>query len=176
MDTSVTLEKYDERWSTSWGWLILRLGVGGYLLTHGWGKLQMLIDGNYTMLGDPIGLGPKLSLFLVMFAEFVCAILVMAGLATRIAAAVVVFSMGVAVFVAHATNPWTMEEGFKQFMAHLTPMPISREPAMMYLIPFLALAVAGAGRLSLDAIVWPWIQHRRTGHAVEEKVHAGSSM
>ena len=61
----------------SLGLLILRLGTAGYLATHGWGKLQMLLAGQHEMFGDPIGIGSKLSLLLVVFAEFVCALLVL---------------------------------------------------------------------------------------------------
>ena len=45
--------------SNSFGLLLIRLGVGGYMLTHGWGKMQMLLSGTGTV-GDPIGVGEKL--------------------------------------------------------------------------------------------------------------------
>src|SRR5512145_2146765 len=97
--------------STSIGLLILRLGIGGYMLTHGWGKLQMALAGGFDKFGDPIGLGSALSLVLMTSAEFFCALAVMFGLATRIAAAPVVFGMGVAAFVVHGADPWTIGEG-----------------------------------------------------------------
>ena len=43
--------------AASIGLLILRIGIGGYLITHGWGKLQMLLAGGADKFGDPIGLG-----------------------------------------------------------------------------------------------------------------------
>lgn len=139
--------------ATSIGLLILRLGIGGYLLTHGWGKVQMLRAGQFEMMGDPIGLGSRLSLWLVMFAEFVCSLLVMAGLATRLAALPVAFAMGVAAFVAHARDPWTMEGAARLFFAGQTKMMLAKEPALIFLIVFLALAFTGAGRFSVDALV-----------------------
>ena len=132
------------------GLLIVRLGLGGYLLTHGWGKLQMVLAGEFGKFGDPIGLGSSASLVLVTIAEFFCALAVMFGIATRYAAAVIVVSMSVAAFVAHGADPWTMEQGYKLFMTGASKSWASREPALLYLIPFLALVFTGAGGLSLD--------------------------
>src|SRR5512134_322701 len=116
------------------GLLILRLGIGGYLLTHGVGKLQMMLAGGFGKFGDPIGLGSAPSLVLVTAAEFFCALAVMLGLATRLAAAVIVVSMSVAAFVAHGGDPWTMEQGYKLFMAGASKSWASKEPALLYLI------------------------------------------
>jgi len=127
----------------SLGLLILRLGVGGYLATHGWGKLQMVMEGNFDAFADPLGLGKTMSLYLVTGAEFGCALLVMAGFLTRLAAIPVVIAMGVAAFVVHSNDPWTMGQG-----------PMSKEPAMLFLIPFLALVFTGAGRFSIDGLIW----------------------
>lgn len=135
------------------GLLILRLGVGGYMLTHGLGKLRMLLAGDFESMGDPVGLGSGLSLILVTLAEFAGALLVIAGLATRVSAALVVIAMTVAAFVAHANDPWTMEQAFQLFMAGETKFPVSKEPALLYLIPFLALIFTGAGRYSIDALI-----------------------
>src|SRR5512147_327259 len=88
------------------GLLILRLGIGGYLITHGWGKLQMLLAGGADKFGDPIGLGSTVSLALVTLSEFICALLIMLGLGTRLATFPVVISMAVAAFVVHAKDPW----------------------------------------------------------------------
>jgi len=137
------------------GLLILRLGIGGYLLTHGWGKLQMLLAGDFAKFGDPIGLGSGLSLVLVTVAEFFCALAAIFGFATRLSAAVIVFSMSVAAFVAHGANPWTMEQGYRQFMTGASKTWASKEPALLYLIPFLALVFTGPGRISIDGLLWP---------------------
>ena len=147
--------------TVSIGLLILRLGVGGYLLTHGLGKLRMLLAGNFEQMGDPIGLGPVVSLILVVVAEFLCALLVMLGLTTRFAALLVVISMSVAAFVAHGSDPWTMEKGYMLFMSGVSKSWASKEPALLYLISFLALVFTGAGIFSLDALIWPrWRAHR----------------
>lgn len=139
------------------GLLVLRVGTGGYLLTHGWGKLGMLLDGQFAAMGDPIGLGSHASLVLVTLSEFLCALLVIVGLATRLAAAIVVVSMAVAAFVVHGGEPWTMESAAILFMEGKAESWASKEPALLYLIPSLALVFTGAGRTSIDR----WIGSRR---------------
>ena len=138
---------------TSLGLLILRVGAGGYLATHGWGKVQMLTQGNAESFGDPIGLGPTLSLILVTGAEFVCSILVIIGLGTRFAAVPIVFAMGVAAFVAHANDPWTMGEAFTRFQAKEIQTPFGKEPALLFMVAFLTLVFTGPGRFSLDSLI-----------------------
>ena len=134
---------------SSIGLLILRIGVGAYMTTHGWGKLQMIIDGRFGELGDPLGLGSGLSLVLATGAEFFCAILVILGLFTRLAAAPIVFTMLIAAFVVHGSDPWTMQ-----------PEGASKEPALLFLIPMLALIFTGAGKFSLDAAIVPRLRAR----------------
>ncbi len=139
--------------TTSSGLLILRVGVGGYLLSHGWGKLQMLLAGEFATFGDPIGIGPVPSLALITFAEFLCSLLVILGLATRFAAVPVVIAMGTAALAVHGADPWSMETAAKAFFAGTSKTWFSKEPALLFLIPFLALVFTGAGRFSLDALV-----------------------
>ncbi len=138
---------------TSLGLLILRVGVGGFLAIHGWGKVQMILDGQYAEFGDPIGLGPGPSLFLAAGAEFVCSLLVMVGLATRLAAIPPVITMAVAALKVHGADPWTMGEAARRFFAQESESWSSKEPALLFLIPVLALALTGAGRFSLDALI-----------------------
>jgi len=135
------------------GLLILRLGIGGYMLTHGWGKLQMMLAGDFAMFGDPIGLGSGLSLVLVVIGEFLCPLLVMIGLGTRFAVVPTIITMGVAAFVAHGSDPWTMERAAMLFMAKQSESWASKQPALMFLITFLALMFTGAGRFSVDELI-----------------------
>lgn len=139
--------------ANSLGLLTLRIGIGGYLLSHGWGKLQMLAGGGAAQFGDPVGLGPTLSLALVTGSEFVCALLTIAGLATRLAAIPVVISMGVAALIVHGADPWTMETAARAFMSGASKSWASKEPALLYLFPFLSLAFTGGGRYSIDALI-----------------------
>ncbi len=122
------------------GLLVLRVGVGGFMMSHGWGKFSKVLAGNFEF-ADPLGLGPEISLVSAAGAEFICAGLVIIGLATRFSAAAVAFTMGVAAFVVHASDPWTMGAG------------ASKEPALLFGIAFLALVLTGPGRIALDALI-----------------------
>lgn len=118
------------------GLLVMRLGFGiTMLLAHGIPKLE-----NYSNLmnrfPDPLGIGNSLSLGLAIFAEVLCALLLAVGLYTRIAALNLTITMVVAVFIVHASDPWSkMELGF------------------IYGAAYLALALMGPGKLSLDSIM-----------------------
>jgi putative oxidoreductase len=57
----------------------------------------------------------------------------MAGLFTRLSVIPLIITMLVAAFVAHAGDPFS-----------------SKEPALLYLIPYLALLFSGPGKFSLD--------------------------
>lgn len=138
------------------GLLVLRVGFGGYMMTHGWGKLQMLLGGEFEDFSDPIGVGKPLSLILATFAEFGCSLLVILGLATRLATIPLITTMAVAAFVVHRADPWTMGPG------------ASKEPAMLFLTAFTALLLTGPGHFSLDAVVWPKLRARRGRPAAKE--------
>jgi len=69
--------------------------------------------------------------------------------ATRFAAAPVVFTMIVAAFVVHGSDPWTMGAG------------ASKEPALLFAFVFLALIFTGAGKFSVDGLLWPAYRKRR---------------
>jgi putative oxidoreductase len=122
------------------GLLVLRVTAGIFMAGHGWTKAARLLDGN-TKFADPLGIGPLPSLILVVFAELVCAVAVAAGLWTRIAAIPVVVAMAVAGFVHHAQDPFG-----------------DKELALLYCAVFLALALVGGGRYTLDAL---WTKSRR---------------
>ena len=118
--------------------LLLRVSIGGAMAaTHGFPKLMRIIEGN-PRFGDPLGIGSVPSLYLVVGAEFICAILVVLGLFTRWAVIPLIFTMGVAFFVAHGGDPWGDREG-----------------SFLYLMPFIALLLTGAGAYSLDARLRP---------------------
>ena len=118
------------------GLFLLRFLTGGMMLiSHGWPKLA-----NFTNMSsqfpDPIGLGSTFSLTLAVFAEFFCAIALIAGVMTRWMAVPLLITMLVAAIVIHGDDPW----GKKEF-------------ALLYAIPFLSLIFTGAGRLSLDSLM-----------------------
>ncbi|MBI5576733.1 MAG: DoxX family protein [Deltaproteobacteria bacterium] len=158
-------EKRDDI-ASSIGLLVLRVGIGAFMLTHGLGKLQMLLAGQFDKFADPIGLGKGISLALMTFAEFFCALSVIFGFATRFAAVPLIFGMTVAAAVVHSNDPWTMGEGARLFMTGASKSWAAKEPALLYLIPFLSLVFTGAGRFSIDEFIRQRRQERskRSGY------------
>ena len=112
--------------------LILRVASGAFILTHGIPKLINVFTGNF-QFGDPIGLGPTLSLIVVAFAEGICGFMVLIGLGTRLASIILVINMSVAGFIFHAADPFG-----------------SKEKALLFLILFLVTTLFGGGKYSLD--------------------------
>jgi putative oxidoreductase len=118
------------------GLLVLRIGAGGLLFFgHGLPKLIHWSD-RVHKFANPIGLGPEVSFSLVVFAEVVCALAVLLGLATRLAAAPVIFFLLVGAFVQNGAEPFS-----------------DKELALVYLVPFVALTLTGGGHYALDTII-----------------------
>ena len=115
---------------------VLRIGVGVLMIPHGYSKLSRVLDSNYAF-GDPIGIGEVPSLFLTIFAELFCSVLVLVGLFTRPALAVLIFTMGVAVFLVNLSKGLSgMEKG------------------LLFLIPYISLFILGPGKYSLDYYIF----------------------
>lgn len=113
--------------------LIFRVVVACLLLTHGFPKLQKLLSGDEIQFLDPYGLGVTTSFVLVIFAEFICSILVILGLATRLATIPIIIAMATAVIVAHANDPFGV-----------------KEKPLLFLVCFAFLLIIGAGKYSVD--------------------------
>ena len=90
------------------GLAVLRIGAAALMLTHGYGKLIKLINGEG--FADPLGIGATPSLFLTVGAEFVCPILIIIGLKTRIATVPLIITMAVAAFIVHGADPFQKKE------------------------------------------------------------------
>lgn len=113
---------------------LLRVGAACLIMTHGIPKLMRILEGNYGF-GDPIGIGPTVSLFLVTFAEAISAFFVLIGLWTRVALIPLIINMIVIVFVAHADDPFGQ-----------------KEKGVFFLITWIVLFLTGAGKYSLDKV------------------------
>ena len=111
---------------------LLRIVFSLLMMTHGWSKLERILDGNLNF-GDPLGLGSTLSLYLVTFAELVAPVFIIVGFKTRIMALITSFAMAVAAFITHGADPFA-----------------KKEMALLYLVGFLSVALMGAGRYSID--------------------------
>lgn len=113
--------------------LILRIGFGGFMLTHGIPKLMKLFADGPIEFADPLHVGATTSLILAVFAEVVCAALVLVGYKTKWAALPLVITMLVAAFVIHGADPLS-----------------KKEFALLYAVGFIAIGMLGAGKYSLD--------------------------
>ncbi len=118
--------------ATDFALLIHRLIFGISIITHGFPKFQKAITGDFKF-ANPLGLGPEISLILVVLAEFICGILVVLGLGTRLASIVLIINMSVIFFIVHADDAFG-----------------SKEKALLFLGAFLVLLLTGPGKYSVD--------------------------
>jgi putative oxidoreductase len=116
--------------------LVARLVVGEIFMTAGWGKLQNLdaMIENFTSWGIPF---PQILTPFTSGAEFVCGILLMLGLFTRISAGI----LGVIMIVAIKSVLWVDVDSLDTLFGF-------SESA--YFVIFFWLAIAGAGKISID--------------------------
>lgn len=115
--------------------LILRVFAGASMLTHGFPKLEKLMSNGEIQFMDFLGLGPIITLVLVVFAEVICSVLLILGLITRFASAVLMITMLVAIFVAHGADPYAV-----------------KEMAVIYFVMYLVVFLIGPGKFSIDEL------------------------
>jgi putative oxidoreductase len=124
--------------ATDLGLLFLRIGAGVLLLiVHGLPKVRHFTS-EENAIEDPFHLGKQLSIWFAIFAEVACPVLVIVGLATRLASLPVMIISALAIARVHPE--WTPQQA--QF-------------AWMLLIMFGTLVIAGAGHYSLAALLSP---------------------
>lgn len=119
------------------GLLILRIVVGCFMMTHGLGKLTMLMGNDPIQFADPFGVGQTASLALTVFAEVVCSFLLIIGLLTRLAVIPLVITMAVAFFYIHIADAFG-----------------DKELSGLYLAIYVFLGISGSGRFSIDHLIW----------------------
>ncbi|MCK9451944.1 MAG: DoxX family protein [Bacteroidales bacterium] len=118
-------------------WLFInRVGVSAFMLTHGYPKLLMLLDGRTESFSDPLGVGSLASLILAVLTEVVASVFLILGLFSRFSALALFITMAVAVFVVHAADPFG-----------------TLEKALLYLFAYLNIIVLGPGKFSIDAVL-----------------------
>ena len=105
------------------------------MIPHGYDKL-MNFAVKSAKFADPFHIGSTTSLAMVVFAEFFCAILIVAGLMTRLASIPLIIVMGVALFMSH--NGDIFGEG---------------EKAALFLFGYVALLFSGPGKISVDKLI-----------------------
>ncbi len=120
---------------TDLGLLILRIGVSLLLLTHGYDKFLTFLEGA-SDFPDPLHVGARLSHALAVLGEVIAPVLVMLGLLTRVATGIEIVHFLVVAFLMHAHEPLS-----------------EKEHALLYLLPYATIFLAGAGRYSVDRLI-----------------------
>lgn len=130
--------KFKDKWERklqSYGWLVFRVGISSLMLLHGYGKLTNFSNIAPNFLNF-LGLGASVSLALVVLSEFFGSLGVLFGFLTRWASFSIVFTMLVAVFIAHGADPFS-----------------KKEMAILYAVAFLFPMLAGGGKYSVDSYI-----------------------
>lgn len=112
--------------------LITRVGIGLAMLTHAIPKLMNFAALSQTFF-DPFGLGSQLSLIMALFAELVCSIALILGIFTRLASAMLLFTMLIAVYMVGMLKGWA-----------------GNELATIYCFVYGLLIAFGGGKYSLE--------------------------
>ena len=115
--------------------LVLRLGFGILLAHHGYQKFSNFHQTEGFMI-DFMGMGKATSTGLVIFAELFCGILIILGLFTRLACIPIIILFAVIIF----------KTGNADFFG-------KQELPTAYIISFIALLFAGAGKISVDHMI-----------------------
>jgi putative oxidoreductase len=122
--------------SQAWGLTVLRVVTGAVFFHHGYQKLFQMgihgVTGMFTHFGLPL---PVVAAVIVTLVEFVGGLLLIAGVATRIAAGLNAIDMTVAILVVHLKNGFSGQGGY--------------EHPLTLLGACICLALAGGGALSL---------------------------
>jgi putative oxidoreductase len=117
------------------GLLLLRVACSVMMIAHGYDKVKNFAK--YSAgFADPFNVGPTVSLSFDIFAEFVCAILILLGLCTRFAVIPLIIAMGAALFTAHNGDIFG-----------------AGEKAALYLVAYTAILFTGPGRFSIDRMI-----------------------
>jgi putative oxidoreductase len=116
--------------------LLMRITFGGLIfMNHGLTKLKKFGTLQNTF-SDPFDIGPMPSLLLVIFAEVFCALFIVVGLFTRLAAIPLIIAMSVVVFMINKGQPFNKSE-----------LPL------LFLAAFVALLFTGSGKYSIDRAI-----------------------
>ena len=111
---------------------VLRIGASVMLLTHGIPKIERLFA-TPVEFPDPLGVGATLSLILALTGEVVGPLLVLIGYKTKLATIPTIITMIVGLLFIHLNDP-----------IHI------KEKALLYLLMFVVIFLAGPGKYSVD--------------------------
>ncbi len=123
--------------------LVLRIFFGVLLMSHGIQKWSNFQEMSATF-PDPLGVGSPLSLGLAIFGEMVCSMGFIIGLLYRLAMLPMIFTMGMAFFVIHGNDPFSV-----------------KELALVYLVVFILMYISGPGKFSVDYVLGKELRRRK---------------
>jgi len=128
--------------------LLIRLCLAAIFIPSGWGKLHDLakVTGFFSELGIPL---PHLNAVVVAVSEFVCGLLLLVGLASRLAAIPLIVSMTVAILTAKRPDIGG-------------PVDLFALDELVYLVLAVAILVGGAGSVAADGLIDRKIKQRRS--------------
>jgi len=113
--------------------LFMRIMFAGLLvIDEGWPTLQLFLSGG-SEFPDPLHVGARVTMALMVFTELMCATMVTIGLFTRLLCIPIAFGFTVAVFIHHWPDPFKYKE-----------LP------SLYWASFIVIAILGPGKYSLD--------------------------
>ncbi len=114
---------------------VLRITFGGLMFfNHGLTKLNKFSE-MQNVFFDPFHIGHRFSLILAIFSEVICAILLVLGLFSRLAAFVLFVEMLTVVFLFHKGQPIAIFE-----------------IAILHLAVYFSLLLVGPGKISVDGM------------------------
>lgn len=119
------------------GLLILRIGAGLMMITHGWPKF-IGFNEKAESFYNFMGLGTEFSLALTVFAEVGCSFLLTIGLGTRFILIPLIILAMVIAFVIHGADPFG-----------------DKEHGLLFLVPYITLMLTGPGKYSIDHLLFP---------------------
>jgi len=116
--------------------LLLRVCFGAVLMVkHGFAKVMNFATLEHTFYNF-LGLGPKFSLILILFAEIFCSLLIVLGLFTRWACLPLIIAMLIVIFGNDAGKDL-----------------LDSELARFYLTAFATILFCGPGGISVDGMI-----------------------
>lgn len=113
--------------------LLLRLVSGSFILVHGVSKFSTLFGDDPLKFAEPIGIGETESLVLTVFSEVFCALFLIVGFSTILAAIPLLLTMLVTTFIVHSNDDF----GKQKLL-------------LLYAAIFIVIALAVAGKISID--------------------------
>jgi putative oxidoreductase len=116
------------------GRLVLRLGAFAMLLTYHVRPKLAHFDAEMSGFPDPLGIGHPASFIMALLSEGGCSVLVALGIAARLTALPVVFTMSMVLMLS--------ARGFEG---------ADVQSALLYALPYVSIALLGPGPYSVDA-------------------------